>query len=83
LAQGEVMVGASAEMSGLRTEVEVGVVAIVAFFVMWPPGPVFAIVPGGGEKKVVVSAGHRSPLRTGNWCRGHGHGHMSVSVFRG
>jgi hypothetical protein len=39
--------------------------AIVVFFVMWPPGPVFAVVDGGGERKLVASAGHRCARETG------------------
>jgi hypothetical protein len=44
------------------------VVAIMAFFVMWPPGPVFAVVlVGDCERKVVAvaDAGHRSARETG------------------
>jgi hypothetical protein len=39
--------------------------AIMAFFVKWPPGPVFGIVLGGGERIVVASAGHRDARDTG------------------
>jgi hypothetical protein len=47
--------------------VGIGVVAIMAFFVMWPPGPVLTVAlgrgGGGGARKVVARAGHRCCAR--------------------